>query len=136
MVKKDKKTEVKRLVTKKIKALTFLRLRNKLKRKLLKVTERGTVLSVKDGVAQVYGLRSVKAGELVRFGRGKIFGMALNLERETVGVVVFADDYLIKQGSTVRRTRQLVSIRVGMGMLGRVVDALGRPIDGKGRIQH
>jgi len=129
-----RKTEVRRLVSKKLKTQAFVSLRKKLVRKAFTIHEKGVVISVKDGVAQVYGLKSVKAGELVRFGRTNIFGMALNLERETVGVVVFAEDYLIKQGSSVYRTGELVAIQVSDNMLGRTVDALGRPIDGLGQI--
>jgi F0F1-type ATP synthase alpha subunit len=129
-----RKTEVRRLVTKKLKSVAFVNLKKKLTSKQFNISEIGNVLSVKDGVAQVYGLRSVKAGELVCFNQSKVYGMALNLEKEIVGVVVLGEDYLIKQGATVRRTRQLVSIQVNMNLLGRVVDPLGRPIDGHGPI--
>lgn len=101
---------------------------------LLGPDQTGTVLSIKDGVAQIGGLTGVKAGELVRFDQHNIFGLALNLEKYSVGVVVFGDDYMIKQGDHVSRTKQLMSINVGEGMLGRVVDPLGNPIDGKGPI--
>ncbi|WP_119301702.1 F0F1 ATP synthase subunit alpha [Dongia deserti] len=95
------------------------------------VTEVGTVLSVGDGVARVYGLDKVQAGEMVEFPGG-IRGMALNLETDNVGVVIFGDDRTIKEGDTVKRTGAIVDVPVGKGLLGRVVDALGNPIDGKG----
>ena len=99
------------------------------------VTEVGRVLSVGDGIARVYGLDQVQAGELVEFDGG-IKGMALNLETDNVGVVIFGDDRGIKEGDTVRRTSSIVDAPVGMGLLGRVVDALGNPIDGKGPIEN
>src|SRR5690606_26356800 len=89
------------------------------------------VLSVGDGIARVYGLDKVQAGELVEFPNG-IRGMALNLETDNVGVVIFGDDRDIKEGDTVKRTGTIVDAPVGKGLLGRVVDALGNPIDGKG----
>ena len=95
------------------------------------VTEVGTVLSVGDGVARVYGLDKVQAGEMVEFPGG-IRGMALNLETDNVGVVIFGDDRSIKEGDTVKRTGAIVDVPVGKGLLGRVVDGLGNPIDGKG----
>ena len=98
------------------------------------VTEVGRVLSVGDGIARVYGLDQVQAGELVEFDGG-IKGMALNLEIDNVGVVIFGDDRGIKEGDTVRRTSSIVDAPVGKGLLGRVVDALGNPIDGKGPIE-
>ena len=98
------------------------------------VTEVGRVLSVGDGIARVYGLDQVQAGELVEFDGG-IKGMALNLETDNVGVVIFGNDRGIKEGDTVRRTSAIVDAPVGMGLLGRVVDALGNPIDGKGPIK-
>lgn len=97
------------------------------------VTEIGTVLSVGDGVARVYGLDKVQAGEMVEFPGG-IRGMALNLETDNVGIVIFGDDRSIKEGDTVKRTGTIVDVPVGKGLLGRVVDALGNPIDGKGPI--
>src|SRR5882757_9684777 len=97
------------------------------------VAEVGQVLSVGDGIARVYGLDSVKAGEMVEFPGG-IKGMALNLERDNVGVVIFGDDRFIKEGDTVKRTGAIVDVPVGKGLLGRVVDGLGNPIDGKGPI--
>jgi F-type H+-transporting ATPase subunit alpha len=98
------------------------------------VSEIGQVLSVGDGIARVYGLDSVQAGEMVEFPGG-IRGMALNLEADNVGVVIFGDDRTIKEGDTVKRTGAIVEVPVGKGLLGRVVDALGNPIDGKGPIQ-
>ncbi|MFC7048244.1 F0F1 ATP synthase subunit alpha [Emcibacter nanhaiensis] len=95
------------------------------------VSEVGKVLSVGDGIARVYGLDNVQAGEMVEFP-GNIQGMALNLEADNVGVVIFGDDSTIKEGDTVKRTGNIVDVPVGKGLLGRVVDALGNPIDGKG----
>jgi len=97
------------------------------------VTEVGQVLSVGDGIARVYGLDNVQAGEMVEFENG-IRGMALNLESDNVGVVIFGSDRDIKEGQTVKRTGSIVDVPVGKEMLGRVVDALGNPIDGKGPI--
>ncbi|MBR0680519.1 F0F1 ATP synthase subunit alpha [Roseomonas eburnea] len=96
------------------------------------VAEVGTVLTVGDGVARVYGLQNVMAGELVEFPSAGIRGMALNLEADNVGVVIFGDDKGIREGDTVSRTGSIVDVPVGKGLLGRVVDALGNPIDGKG----
>jgi F-type H+-transporting ATPase subunit alpha len=98
------------------------------------VAEVGRVLSVGDGIARVYGLDSVQAGEMVEFPGG-IRGMALNLEADNVGIVIFGSDSTIKEGDTVKRTSAIVDVPVGKGLLGRVVDALGDPIDGKGPIQ-
>ncbi len=98
------------------------------------VSEIGQVLSVGDGIARVYGLDNVQAGELVEFPGG-IRGMALNLEVDNVGVVIFGDDRDIKEGDTVKRSGAIVDAPVGKGLLGRVVDALGNPIDGKGPIE-
>ena len=98
------------------------------------VSEVGQVLSVGDGIARVYGLDNVQAGELVEFPGG-IAGMALNLETDNVGVVIFGDDRDIKEGDTVKRTGSIVDVPVGPELLGRVVDALGNPIDGKGPIK-
>src|ERR1700674_2219438 len=99
------------------------------------VSEVGQVLSVGDGIARVYGLDNVQAGELVEFPGG-IKGMALNLESDNVGVVIFGSDQAIKEGDTVKRTGAIVDVPVGKGLLGRVVDPLGNPIDGKGAIQN
>ena len=98
------------------------------------VSEVGQVLSVGDGIARVYGLDQVQAGEMVEFPGG-IRGMALNLETDNVGIVIFGDDRTIKEGDTVKRTGSIVDTNVGKGLLGRVVDALGNPIDGKGPIE-
>ncbi|MBI1237702.1 MAG: F0F1 ATP synthase subunit alpha, partial [Alphaproteobacteria bacterium] len=97
------------------------------------VSEVGQVLSVGDGIARIYGLDNVQAGEMVEFPGG-IKGMALNLETDNVGVVIFGTDKDIKEGDTVKRTRAIVDVPVGKGLLGRVVDPLGNPIDGKGPI--
>ncbi|MCH1515957.1 MAG: F0F1 ATP synthase subunit alpha [Alphaproteobacteria bacterium] len=98
------------------------------------VAEVGRVLSVGDGIARVHGLDQVQAGELVEFDGG-VKGMALNLETDNVGIVIFGDDRGIREGDTVRRTSSIVDAPVGKGLLGRVVDALGNPIDGKGPIE-
>src|SRR6202789_894604 len=98
------------------------------------VSEVGQVLSVGDGIARVYGLDNVQAGEMVEFPGG-IKGMALNLENDNVGVVIFGSDSTIKEGDTVKRTGAIVDVPVGKGLLGRVVDGLGNPIDGKGEIK-
>ena len=97
------------------------------------VAEVGRVLSIGDGIARVYGLDQVQAGELVEFDNG-VKGMALNLETDNVGVVIFGDDRGIQEGNVVRRTETIVDTPIGTGLLGRVVDALGNPIDGKGPI--
>jgi len=98
------------------------------------VSEVGQVLSVGDGIAHVYGLDNVQSGEMVEFESG-VRGMALNLENDNVGIVIFGSDREIKEGQTVKRTRAIVEVPVGKGLLGRVVDALGDPIDGKGPIK-
>ena len=98
------------------------------------VSEVGQVLSVGDGIARVYGLDNVQAGEMVEFENG-VRGMALNLETDNVGIVIFGEDREIKEGQTVKRTRAIVDVPIGKGLLGRVVDALGNPIDGKGPIK-
>ncbi len=98
------------------------------------VSEVGQVLSVGDGIARVWGLDNVQAGEMVEF-TGGIKGMALNLESDNVGVVIFGSDRGIKEGETVKRTGEIVDVPVGKGLLGRVVDPLGNPIDGKGPIE-
>ncbi len=95
------------------------------------VADVGRVLSVGDGIARIYGLDSVRAGEMVEFPGG-VKGMALNLERDNVGVVIFGDDRGVKEGDTVKRLGEIVDVPVGRGLLGRVVNALGEPIDGKG----
>lgn len=102
--------------------------------KKIEISETGSVLSVGDGVARVYGLESVMAGELVEFPN-QVTGMVLNLEDAHVGVVIFGEDRTIKEGDTVKRTKKIVQVPVGEALLGRVVDALGNAIDGKGAIQ-
>ena len=97
------------------------------------VSEVGEVLSVGDGIARVHGLDNVQAGEMVEFPGG-IKGMALNLETDNVGCVIFGSDATIKEGDTVKRTGAIVDVPVGKELLGRVVDALGNPIDGRGAI--
>jgi len=101
--------------------------------KTIEVSETGTVLSIGDGVARVYGLDNVMSGELVMFP-GDISGMVLNLEKDSVGVVIFGEDRNIKEGDTVKRTQKIVEVPVGDALLGRVVDVLGNPIDGNGPI--
>jgi F-type H+-transporting ATPase subunit alpha len=98
------------------------------------VSEVGSVLSVGDGIARIHGLDNVQAGEMVEFEDGTK-GMALNLESDNVGVVIFGSDAAIKEGTTAKRTGTIVDVPVGKGLLGRVVDALGNPIDGKGPIE-
>ena len=95
--------------------------------------EVGTVLQVGDGIARIYGLTNVQSGELVEFENG-IQAIVLNLEEDNVGVVLLGPSKGIKEGDTVKRTNRIASINIGEGMLGRVVDALGNPIDGKGPI--
>jgi F-type H+-transporting ATPase subunit alpha len=99
------------------------------------VSDVGQVLSVGDGIARVYGLDNVQAGEMVAFGDKGVRGMALNLEKDNVGVVIFGDDRGIKEGDVVKRTQEIVAAPVGKGLLGRVVNALGEPIDGKGPLK-
>ncbi|OYV32062.1 MAG: F0F1 ATP synthase subunit alpha, partial [Acidocella sp. 20-61-6] len=99
------------------------------------VAETGQVLSVGDGIARIFGLTNVMAGELIEFPSAGIKGMALNLELDNVGAVIFGDDRQIREGDMVTRTGEIVDVPVGKGLLGRVVDALGNPIDGKGPIQ-
>src|ERR1700750_2882053 len=97
-------------------------------------SEVGQVLSVGDGIARAYGLDNVQAGEMVEFENG-VRGMALNLAVDNVGLEIFGHDRELKEGQTVNRPRAIVDVPVGKGLLGRVVDALGNPIDGKGPIQ-
>ena len=101
--------------------------------KSAEVSEVGKVLSVGDGIARVYGLDNVQAGEMVEFNDGSK-GMALNLENDNVGIVIFGDDRQIKEGDTVKRTKAIVDVPVGKELLGRVLDGLGNPIDGKGSL--
>ena len=98
------------------------------------INEVGQVLSVGDGIARIYGLDNVQAGEMVEFSEGTK-GMALNLESDNVGIVIFGDDSKIKEGDIVKRTGSIVDVPVGKELLGRVVDGLGNPIDGKGPIK-
>jgi F-type H+-transporting ATPase subunit alpha len=99
------------------------------------IEEVGQVLSVGDGIARAWGLDQVQAGEMVEFSCG-IKGMALNLEPDNVGIVIFGEDREIREGDTVKRTGQIVEVPIGRGLLGRVVDALGNPIDGKGPLKN
>ncbi|WP_035587723.1 F0F1 ATP synthase subunit alpha [Hippea jasoniae] len=103
-------------------------------KEFIDISETGTVLSVGDGIARVYGLTKVMANELVQFESG-VMGMALNLEEDNVGVVVLGDDKDIKEGDTVKRTKRISQVPVGEALVGRVVNALGEPIDGKGPIE-
>ncbi|MGZ5987131.1 MAG: F0F1 ATP synthase subunit alpha, partial [Caulobacteraceae bacterium] len=100
------------------------------------VSDVGQVLSVGDGIARVYGLDKVQAGEMVEFPKAGVKGMALNLERDNVGIVIFGEDKAIKEGDEARRLGEIVDVPVGMGMLGRVVNPLGEPIDGKGPLTN
>jgi F-type H+-transporting ATPase subunit alpha len=100
------------------------------------VSDVGSVLSVGDGIARVFGLDNVQAGEMVEFTKAGVKGMALNLERDNVGVVIFGQDQAISEGDEVRRLGEIVDVPVGKGLLGRVVNPLGEPIDGKGPIQN
>jgi len=102
--------------------------------KTLEVHETGSVLSVGDGVARIYGLDNVMMGELVEFP-GEVYGMALNLENNAVGAVIFGDDYKVKEGDSVKRTKRIVEVPVGEALLGRVVDGLGNVIDGQGPLK-
>jgi len=99
------------------------------------VAETGQVLSVGDGIARIFGLQNVMSGELVEFPSAGVLGMVLNLESDNVGVVIFGEDRAIREGDTVSRTGRIVDVPVGKGLLGRVVDPLGNPIDGKGPIE-
>ena len=103
-------------------------------KEFIDISETGTVLSVGDGIARVYGLTKVMANELVQFESG-VMGMALNLEEDNVGIVVLGDDKDIKEGDTVKRTKRISQVPVGEALVGRVVNALGEPIDGKGPIE-
>jgi F-type H+-transporting ATPase subunit alpha len=102
--------------------------------KKVEIAETGTVLAVGDGVARVHGLENALSGELVEFSN-QVYGMVLNLEDTTVGVVIFGDDRLIKEGDTVKRTQRIVEVPVGEALLGRVVNPLGQPLDGMGQIK-
>src|SRR6202046_3221629 len=96
------------------------------------VSDVGQVLSVGDGIARVYGLDKVQAGEMVEFPKAGVKGMALNLERDNVGIVIFGEDREVREGDEGRRLGEIVDVPVGRGLLGRVVNPLGEPIDGKG----
>ncbi|MGH9458020.1 MAG: F0F1 ATP synthase subunit alpha, partial [Thermoanaerobaculia bacterium] len=98
------------------------------------VAEVGTVIAIGDGIARLHGIERAMAGEMLEFPRG-VFGIALNLEEDSVGTVLLGDFKAIKEGDTVKRTGRIISVPVGDEMLGRVVNALGQPIDGKGPIQ-
>jgi F-type H+-transporting ATPase subunit alpha len=97
--------------------------------------ETGSVLQIGDGIARVYGLTNAESGELVEFEKGNLKGIVLNLEQDNVGIVLLGEVKDVKEGDTVKRTGRIASINVGMGLLGRVIDTLGRPIDGKGEIK-
>src|SRR4030042_2570937 len=101
--------------------------------KKVDVSEIGTVTYIGDGVAKVYGLENCMAAELLEFPNG-VFGMALNLEEESVGAVLFGEDKLVKEGDIVKRTGKVMAVPVGPELRGRVVNAIGQPIDGKGPI--
>ncbi|MDB5440373.1 MAG: synthase subunit alpha, partial [Caulobacteraceae bacterium] len=100
------------------------------------VSDVGQVLSVGVGIARVFGLDNVQAGDMVEFPKAGVTGMALNLERDNVGVVIFGNDSQIKEGDQVRRLSEIVDVPVGKGLLGRVVNPLGEPIDGKGPLTN
>src|SRR5438046_9288546 len=95
--------------------------------------EVGRVIEVGDGIARIYGLEKAMAGELLQFP-GEVFGLVLNLEEDNVGAVLLGDDTLIKEGDTVKRTKRIAQVPVGDELTGRVVNALGQPVDGKGPI--
>lgn len=97
--------------------------------------ETGTVLQIGDGIARIYGLSSAKSGELVQFEDTELEGVVLNLEEDNVGVVLLGETHGVKEGHLVKRTKRIVSLRVGEGLLGRVIDTLGKPIDGKGPVE-
>ena len=101
--------------------------------KTVEVQEIGSVLSTGDGIARIYGLDKVAAGELLEFPHN-IFGVALNLEEDNVGAALFGENHLIKEGDTVKRTGRIAEVPVGSALVGRVVNALGEPIDGRGPI--
>jgi proton translocating ATP synthase F1 alpha subunit len=105
-----------------------------LKKDFNKKNDIGEVLSIKDGVATIYGLNDVKAGEVIEFIDSKVKGLALNLNVDTIQTVVFGNDRLIKEGDRVRATKNLLQFPVGISLLGRIVDPLGNPLDGKGPI--
>ena len=100
----------------------------------VEISETGTVISVGDGIARVYGLEKAMAGELLEFP-GEIYGMVLNLEEDNVGAAILGDGNVIKEGDPVKRTGRIVEVPVGKALVGRVVNAIGQPIDGKGPIE-
>src|SRR4051812_25091767 len=102
--------------------------------KKIEVTETGSVLTIGDGVARVYGLDNAMAGELIEFSNN-LYGMVLNLEKNNVGIAILGDYDQVKEGDIVKRTKKIFEVPVGEGMLGRVVDPLGIPMDGKGPIK-
>ena len=102
--------------------------------KTLDMVDVGTVIQAGDGIARIHGLEGCMSGELIEFP-GEVFGMALNLEEDNVGCVLLGSDENIKEGDTVKRTGRIVEVPVGDAMIGRVVNALGQPIDGKGAIK-
>src|SRR5262245_9970120 len=102
--------------------------------KRMETRETGTVLSVGDGIARIFGLDHAMAGELLAFPHG-VFGLVLNLEENNVGAALFGNDVLIKEGDVVKRTGRIAEVPVGKALVGRVVNALGQPIDGKGEIK-
>src|SRR5215467_1930124 len=102
--------------------------------KTIDVAEVGTVLSVGDGIARAYGLDKAMAGELIDFGHD-LYGLALNLEEDNVGIVLLGESYEVKEGQEVRRTGRIIQVPVGPELVGRVVDSLGRPLDEKGPIR-
>jgi proton translocating ATP synthase F1 alpha subunit len=106
-----------------------------LKKEFNKKNDIGEVLSIKDGVATIYGLTDVKAGEVIEFIDSKVKGLALNLNVDTIQTVIFGNDRLIKEGDRVRATKNLLQFPVGISLLGRIVDPLGNPLDGKGPIK-
>merc|ERR1712199_82451 len=99
------------------------------------IDEIGRVLAIGDGIARVYGLNEVQAGEMVEFSPSGLKGMALNLETDSVGIVVFGNDRFIKEGHIVKRSGAIMDVPIGMGCLGRVLDGIGEPIDGKGPLE-
>lgn len=113
----------------------LIRARVQNQEKRMEVSETGTVISVGDGIARVYGLENVMAGELLSFPHG-VYGIALNLEENNVGVTLFGNDIAIKEGDTVERTGRIAEVPVGKGLVGRVVNALGVPVDGKGELKN
>ena len=119
-----KSSEISNILKKQIKSLDLKQ----------NVAEVGQVLSVGDGIARIYGLENVQAGEMIEFP-GDIKGMALNLEHDNVGAVIFGEDQNIKEGDVVKRTKKILEVPIGKSLLGRVVDGLGSPIDGKGDIK-